>query len=211
MLVDSPYRDYTALNARYIYRYVTQKSQIIVSLDALDLDDPKVKIAFQKYDRNEPAGSRVKSDITFYLPLPTALRFCHDVLDGVYYSRKVRKNPQVPDRSAYFDKYGGKAHDDGQVICTHLTLVDDNYKQTNFAFAAYAGPGEKNASTGAILPKRGCKPITSIYINMPDDDIKEMALLIDAYCRAFIQTDIESRLERIRKQREKAGRDNGGY
>ena len=55
------------------------------------------------------------------------------------------------------------------------------------------------------MPKSGAKPTANIYINIPDDDLKELVLVGDAYIKAFIQSDLERRLDALRELRASGG------
>ena len=209
MLTESEYKDYTEYNMRHVYRYVSGKSQLLVSIDGLDLDDPKIKLSLQRYDKDAPSGRRVSSSLTFYIPVPVVLRFCHDVVHGVYFNKKIRyQKANAAKNPPYFSHSGGE-EENGKITCLHLSLVDETYGKSNFAFVGSAGVGERNLDNGSIHLRKGTKPFTTIYIPIPDDDIKEMALVVEAYMKAFIQIDMEKRLSSVREQRERYARRHG--
>ena len=56
--------------------------------------------------------------------------------------------------------------------------------------------------TKAIIPKEGVKPHTSLFFNMPDDEIKELCLIGQAYVDKYIALDMESRLLAVRAMRD---------
>lgn len=197
---------YAALNTRNIYERITDKKGLFLCIDALDFKklssgepSPRMKMRFCAFDKEKNEGGKVEQQIDIYVPLQHFLLLCHDVLSGVLARRQAQnKAGESPSYATYFENYGGSSA--LPILSTKLAVVNGMGASANFAFLATAGPGELT-STGGIIPKRDQKPTQSIFINMPNDELKEFCLIGRAYAEQYIGLDLQARLSVIRNQR----------
>jgi hypothetical protein len=105
----------------------------------------------------------------------------------------------------YFEQYGGTKKP--PITSTKFSVVNGLGEQASFAFLANSGPG-KIVPTGGIVPIRpneagpGAAPSSSIFINMPDDSLKEFCLIGRAYAEQFIGLDLQTKLSIVRDHRQ---------
>ena len=99
-------------------------------------------------------------------------------------------------RAIYFENFGGTTAQ--PITSVKLSVVNGMGEKPCFAFVATSGPGELTSS-GGIVPVKSKKPEQSIFINMPNDDLKEMCLIGRAYAEQYVQLDLQSRLAEVQK------------
>lgn len=195
--------DYATYNQRTIYSRITGWREIFLSIDALDFvnlktgePNPCMKVRCCEFDSKLADREKITGEVQSYIPLGKFLVLCNDVLSGVMSRRKRtagrdRKEP-------YFKHYGGSISD--TIISTRLALVDGQGEDADFAFLATSGQGTKGRN-GLITPKAGAEPTASIFINMPNDKLKEFCLIGQAYVQQYIALDLQQRLEAVRNMR----------
>lgn len=192
---------YKKINSRCVYKYTGQKTQLLLYIDSFRLDPPSIKMITQKYDKNAPEGQRVLAQIETYIPFPAFLRISNDVLRGVYLAEKRKREKlnseagiQIDPRNLtpYFEKWGG-TQKEGSLYARVISIIDDTYGKTSFAISTVYGYGERGGNREIRL-KRGVKPLQSIYIAIPDTDLKELCLIGTAYIESYIQLDLQNRL-----------------
>lgn len=199
--------NYTNYNSRNIFEYFTPKKALFLCIDALDFKDakgdsaPRLKVRCCSHDDTLSEGTRMTDEVTAYIPIGTFLVFAHNILSGVYMRGKRASSDKY---TTYFEHYGGSRTP--TVTSTKLALVNGMSETANFALLATSGPGEVTP-LGGIIPQRQ-KPdvppseVKSIFINMPDDKLKEFCLIGQAYIEQYIAIDLQLRLGTVRKQRE---------
>lgn len=196
--------DFVNFNQRYIYQYMTDSRGLFLSIEALDMKrangeaNPCVKLKGTQYSGEGEAGSKVSKCVDMYLPIGKFLVFSHDLLGGVF-ARRKQSNQKAGKSEPYFSIFGGSTKN-GNVESRKMALVDGKGSAT-FAIIMTAGEGTLT-KTKAIIPKEGVKPHTSLFFNMPDDEIKELCLIGEAYVDKYIASDLERRLLAVRSMRE---------
>ena len=194
--------DYSRFNSRNIYEKITDKRALFLCLDALDFSapsgapSPRLKVRCCNYDSDLAAGEKITSEVDAFIPLSKFLVLCHNILTGVYYRQKV-KNAGASS-SPYFTHFGGTV---GPPICSKRFAVVDGKGDASFAFLATSGAGSLGKNS-EITPAKGASPDQSIFINMPDDEMKEFCLIGKAYAEQYIALDLETRLKEVRRQRD---------
>lgn len=184
--------DYRELNNRCVYRYQLRATQMFLFLDALDLENPAMKLRFEKYDRGAEPGSRVTRSIDVYLPVQKFLMLAQRLTDGSLLSRP----------SPFFEHYSGTKAD-GKLVSKHMTILPG--KGSQYAFFAEQMEGERGKNN-LIVPASGSQQDkVYVYLSPPDDDVLEFAMVGKAYAEAFVQTDLQRRLAIIRKHRRTSG------
>lgn len=200
---------YAALNSRNIYERITDKRALFLCIDALDFKRrstgqpaPRMKMRFCTFNSENTAGAKITGEVNIYIPLPHFLLLCHDVLNGTYAKRQMSLLKQAGEqsdvfrRASYFENFGGTTAQ--PITSVKLSVVNGMGEKPCFAFVATSGPGELTSS-GGIVPVKSKKPEQSIFINMPNDDLKEMCLIGRAYAEQYVQLDLQSRLAEVQK------------
>ena len=164
-----------------------------------------MKIKFIIHDDARAEGARITDEVSIYIPIGKFLVLAHDVLSGVY-ARKKRDAIQAGAKyPTYFEHYGGSRT--APITFTRFALLNGKTESAEFAFLATSGAGKLTA-TGGIQPvgkaEAGASDIheSSIFINMPDEKLKEFLLIGKAYIEQYVALDIQGRLESVRAQRE---------
>lgn len=208
---------FASYNSRNIFEHFTNKRALFLCIDALDFKSkssgeaaPRLKIRCCDYDTSKPTYQRITSEVDAYIPISKFMLLSHDVLSGVYFRQKQARTaqPKPGDKYLpYFEYFGGSSQYDRQtphIISTRFALVNGMGNDAEFAFLATSGPG-KISGTGGIIPlpkdEGGSSPTQSIFINMPNDTLKEFCLIGTAYIEQFIAFDLEARLNVVRSQR----------
>lgn len=205
-----PGASYREMNMRNIYKYTTKDRMLVMSMDAFDFytkdgPAPKMKITCSNYDISRSEGGRVTDSVDAYIPLPKFLVLAHDIESGVL-ARKKRDRMATGQvtQSPYFSHYGGafpKNGDPTTCISKRLTVVD-GLGAASFAFLATTGLGEVDPKTGLIIPKTGSKPTASVFVNFPDDKLKELSIIGRVYSEQFVGLLLQEQLKAVRQQRE---------
>lgn len=201
--------NYSSYNSRNIFEYFSRSRALLLCIDALDFTDgkgaaaPRMKVRCCNYDDSLKEGSRITDEVDVYIPISRFLVLTHDILTGV--AARKKRLPEGADKYAtFFEHYGGAKG--ASVTSTKLALVNGCNDNASFAFLATSGPG-KLTSKGGIIPAgkdgadMGGAPQKSIFINIPDDKLKEFCLIGKAYTEQFIALDLQDRLSAVRKQR----------
>lgn len=181
---------------------MTDSRGLYLGIDGLDFmrkgdPNPCMKLRGCYYDKNRPKEQRMTQSVDCYLPIGRFLVFAHDMLGGQFVKRKAAQMKSGK-KDPYFTQYGGRA-DGNTVVARRLARVD-GLGENLFAFTLSEGEGRQTL-TGAILPKEGVKPRTSLFFNMPSDELKEMCLLGQAYINQYIAIDLQNRLTAVRAMR----------
>ena len=182
------------INDRCIYKYTSKSAQLILTIDALDLDTPSMKLILQKYDRNKERGDRIIAQVDTYLPVPVFLRLKQDVFSGY-----LLKMQRARETDPYFEERGGFERQ-GSLVARKLALIPDTYGKTSFALYGEYAPGVRGENN-MISPREGCKAISRVYLPMPDEKLKELLLIGGEYISAYVQMDMARRLESVRGYR----------
>lgn len=205
--------NYASFNSRNIYEYFTPSHALFLCIDALDFKskssgepDPRLKIRLCNYDESLPVKKRISSDLSVYLPLPRFLLLAHDVLNGVALSKKrASAAGQAKEKyPAYFVQYGGIYT---EPVRSTKFILTNGLGTAQFAFLASVGPGviNKNGGISPVAPggdknsQVATAPLQSIFINMPDDTLKEFCLIGQAYANQYIALDLQTRLHEVRR------------
>ena len=197
------------MNSRNIYERITDKRAMFLCIDALDFKKlstgqpaPRMKLRFCTFNNEVSSGAKITGEVNIYIPLPHFLLLCHDVLSGTLAKRQLALLKQHGEQgdafrhATYFENFGGTTAQ--PITAVKLSVVNGLGEKPCFALVATAGPGELT-SIGGIVPLKNTKPEQSIFINMPNDDLKEMCLIGRAYAEQYIQLDLQSRLVEVRK------------
>ena len=150
-------------------------------------------------------------EITVFIPIGRFLLLAHNVLAGVYASQKRARSSSREAQGTnewpepYFTqvgaKYGKSTGSDGDKDYSRkFSIVDGRSNDMAFAFLLSEAEGTVN-NLGGVSQNKGAKP-TTIYIGMPNDDLKEFALIGKAYIEQYISFDLVTRLKAVRKQRD---------
>lgn len=182
---------------------------MFLCIDALDFKKlstgqpaPRMKLRFCTFNNEVSSGTKITGEVNVYIPLPHFLLLCHDVLNGTLAKRQLVLLKQHGEQggafrhATYFENFGGTTTQ--PITAVKLSVVNGLGEKPCFALVATAGPGELT-SIGGILPLKNTKPEQSIFINMPNEDLKEMCLIGRAYAEQYIQLDLQSRLVEVRK------------
>lgn len=201
----SSYKEY---NNRNIFRFTTRERMLLMSIDAFDFYDsdgpaPRMKIRCCNYNAKNPPGSRITDEVPSYIPLGKFLVLAHDIESGVLAGRKREAQRNGQQSAKYFDHYGGTYSDNKErpSISRRLSIVNGLGNAT-FAIVATEGLGEVDTKTGLIVPQKGSKPLRSIFINLPDDQLKELSIIGRIYAEQFIGMLLEEQLGMVRKNRD---------
>lgn len=194
--------DFSVPNSRNIYEKISDTRELFMCIDALDFSQPSIKLRFCYYDGAQPTGAKIKQEVDIYIKAVTFLVFVNDVMSGLIAHKKklAAENPQTYKNATYFEHFGGSYSP--TIISRCLRLVNGE-RDAPFAFVATAGPGVLNAK-GGIKPERGIKPTTSIFVNMPTQDLKEFCLIGKVYIEQYYGILLREKLEVVRKEREKS-------
>ena len=191
-------------NLRTIYKKMNEKRSLLLCIDALDMvtehgePNPCMKFQMSNLDISKETGQR--ADIcSFFIPAARFLLLTHNVLSGVYSRQKKEALKRGSTQNHYFEQYGG-GFKNNMIVSRSLSLVD-GLGQAAFAFVGTEGAGV-NTKNGGFSPKTGEKPTFSCFVNMPDDELKELCLIGKAYLDSYIQIELSRRLPFIRNQRE---------
>lgn len=196
--------DYANYNQRSIYSRMTGWRALYLSIDALDFKNlntgapnPCMKVRCCEFDTALADGEKITGEVQSYIPIGEFLVFCNDVLSGVM--SRMKRAATNHAKEPYYKHFGGSISD--TITSTRLALVDGLGEDADFAFLATTGQGVK-ATTGLITPKPGVAPAVSIFINMPNKELKEFCIIGQAYVQQFIALDLQQRLESVRSMRE---------
>lgn len=205
--------NFSEVNSRNIFTHITDKRAMFLCLDALDFKKrstgepaPRMKVRCCNYDKANSNGAKITEEVDAYIPIGEFLVFCHNLLSGVY-SRQKTHRQTTPSQSKiagaeFYSNYGGSYGD--PIISTKFSLVP-GMGDAEFAFLATAGPGQVGPN-GSIRPAP-CVPggvqVTSIFINMPNDKLKEFCLIGKTYIEQYVALDLQARLSTIHDLRAK--------
>lgn len=195
------YRD---LNARNIFDHTTDKRLLLLCIDALDYDPPRLKVRCAEFDADKPECSRITNEVDAYIPIGRFLVLAHDITHGVIAKKKRDAEAHGMKNPVYFEQFGGdypNAAGTNQCISRRLALVNGLGSAASFAFLATAGPGAVGTN-GMIKPIAGVKPTSSIFINMPDEKLKEFALVGKMYIEQFAGLRLQAQLDTVRRVRD---------
>lgn len=200
---------FAEMNSRNIYERVTGQRALFLCIDALDFvskstgePSPRLRVRCCNYDDHRPSGQKITDEVDAYIPIGKFLVLANDVLTGTLSKKKqfAQKDASSAKHASYFDHFGGAYAPD--VVSVRFSVVNGMDDKTSaFAFLATSGPGEIGKN-GGIAPKKNSSPTKSIFINMPNDELKEFCLIGKAYIEQFIALDLQSRLASVRKMRE---------
>ncbi len=199
---------YQEYNNRNIFRMTTKDRMLLMSIDAFDFYDkdgpaPRMKIRCCNYDVQKPPGARITDEVASFIPLGKFLVLTHDIEAGVLARRQKDAKQHNRLNESYFNHYGGVFSGNSQqpTVSRRLSIVD-GLGSASFAFVASESVGEIDGRTGLITPKKGEKPLRSIFINMPDDQLKELSIIGRIYAEQFIGLLLQEQLGMVRKHRQ---------
>lgn len=154
----------------------------------------KVQMNFIEYDLTKSQGDRYKQDINIYIDTDKFLVLANDILSG-----KIAKLAEIEKAKGnqycnpiYTDMGGvsaknlekrGQSRADGKSLSRQFKIIPGN--KAPFMLVAECGVGEEN-ETGLIVPKYGTKPDQKVQIPIQVDDLKRLALTVQAHYQAFL-------------------------
>lgn len=197
--------NFASYNLRNIYSRITEKRSIFLSIDALDMVSnsgapyPCMKVSMANIDLQQGKGNRAESEM-FFIPLQRFLLLCHDVLSGNMAKQKMLAMKSGVKGTVYFEQKGGGKNTSGEVLARRLSVVDG----LGDAYFAFLGSVIEASfgKNGSVVPNAGASPKLSLFMNMPNDELKEFCLMGQAYAQAYIQAELQRRLPIIRNERE---------
>ena len=200
---------FAEMNSRNIYERITGQRALFLCIDSLDFiskssgePSPRLRVRCCNYDERKESGGKITDEVDAYIPIGKFLVLANDVLSGSLAKRKqiAQKDGSANRHTSYFDHFGGSYSP--EIVSIRFSVVSGMDDKTSaFAFLATSGPGEVGKNRG-IAPKKNSSPTKSIYINMPNDELKEFCLIGKAYIEQYIALDLRTRLATVRKQRQ---------
>lgn len=164
-------------------------------MELLTIGLPRDKIAlnFVSYNTAAEKGSRVGSSILAYMEIHKAEVFASNVLDGTMFKLGNQAKAFAAEhgykyaKEVFCDMTGTSADHstraDGAPISRQLKLTPG--AKSAWVLSAESGPG-KMEGPGLIAPAyAGGRPECIIRIPLSDDDLKSLALSIQAMCRMW--------------------------
>ncbi|WP_368262603.1 hypothetical protein [Clostridium disporicum] len=152
----------------------------------------KVQINFRKYDDSQEKGSKITQSVDIFIDIPEALVLSQDILSGkIAQLAKTEKAKGAKYPAQIWQTMGGvnaeKAktrglRTDGMALSRVLKIVP-GLKQP-FVFTAESGKGEEN-DKGLIVPRYGTTPENRIMVAVTDEQLKQIALLIQTHVQAY--------------------------
>ncbi len=186
----------------------------------------KLKLAFGQFDGNK----KLKNNIDFYLEMKKgdALVLCHDILSGrlaVEMDKEIKdrlSNPKIDEKAKQYAQpvrmyQGGVSaqkakRKDGKALSRILEILSGSKKP--FIFTCKEGPGEQNAK-GLIVPKfNNSNAEKRIIVALNNEEIKAMALAVQAYYNAWLQASFSVKLfaeERKKREQKKSKSSNNSF
>ena len=161
------------------------KKDLIEIVEAYDID--KIRIGFRSYGLDAEPGSRVRSGVDFYMPVPEFELLCHNLLSGNILARLKAGREVEP-------IYKGSPRD-GQIFSRAFYF---NLSNRGLFFNAAEGPGKKS-DTGAVKPLYKLNEAPSkVSISLDSDEIKSFALqgrrACDVYYMRMANDPMEGRV-----------------
>lgn len=188
-------KNWDNLNARNIYEHITDKRMLLLCIDGLDMDEPKIKLRFCNIDKDNSPGSKL-DEITCYMNIGKFLVFANDVLSGLMLAKKRQAEKTEQKHPVYYEAFSG-TYD--PPLSKNLQLVNG---MGDAPFALVASIREGFVGENKIIkPVAGAKPISSVFINTSAEDLKEMALIGQTYIEQYIGLMLREKLAVVRKQR----------
>lgn len=160
-------------NSNNIQFYVRKTRKDLVEIvEAYEID--KIKIGFRSYGLDAEPGSRVKSSVDFYMPIPEFELLCHNLLSGNITARlKAGKKIETI--------YKGSPRD-GKLFSRTLSINSSN---RGIFFNVTEGPGKKN-DTGAVQPLYKLEDAPSkVSVSLNTEEIKSFALQGKRACDVY--------------------------
>ena len=177
----------------------------------------RVTLNFQKYDKNAPAGQKVKDRISIYIGFPQMLRIINDfAVTGRGYQRlraeqaEAQKNGQrywgfqiaMGGTSAEALSRQNRTRQDGKPEFRSLSVMP-SYKGNGIALSASSGPG-KVTQTGGYTSDG--KPDATIQLALSYDDFLEVLLITKAAIEAYLSYKYATEYPKIQEEYRQLGR-----
>ena len=198
--------NFASYNLRNIYARITEKRSVFLSIDALDMVSPSsgapypcMKVSMSNIDLAKGKGERAETEM-FFIPLQRFLLLCNEVLSGSMAKQKARVMKSGAKNTVYFEQKGGGKNASGEVMARRFSVVD-GLGDAYFAFLGSVTPAAYGKN-GSVVPVTGSSPKLSLFMNMPNDELKEFCLIGQSYAQAYIQTELQRRLPIIRNERD---------
>lgn len=195
------------INARNVFKYETGNRLCLLCIDALDFynedgPDPRLKIRLCNFDKTRARGDRITSEVDAFLPVGQFLVLANDVLTGRLSAMKKAREKAggAIDKTPYFERYGARTDASGTPISRQFRIID------GLGNASFALVGAENYGYiddhGQTRPLSGKSQIASVFINFPDEKLKELCLVGKMYIEQFAGLLLKEQLEIVRAQRE---------
>lgn len=200
--------NWDALNARNIYEHITGKRMLLLCIDGLDMDEPKMKMRFCNISKENDPGSKLE-EITYYMGIGKFLVFANDILSGLMLAKKRQAEKTGQKHPIYYESFAGTYN---PPLSKNLQLVN-GMGDAPFALVVTIRDGIVSENK-IIKPVAGAKPIMSVFINTSADDLKEMVLIGKTYIEQYIGLMLQEKLTVVRKLRseyKQRGAENGPY
>lgn len=197
--------NFASYNLRNIYSRITEKRSIFLSIDALDMVSnsgapyPCMKVSMSNIDLQKGKGDRADTEM-FFIPLQRFLLLCHDVLSGNMVKQKKLAMKSGAKGTVYFEQKGGGKNTSGEILARRFSVVD-GLGDAYFAFLGSVTPASFGKN-GSVVPNAGASPKLSLFMNMPNDELKEFCLIGQAYAQEYIHAEFQRRMPIIRNERE---------
>ena len=197
--------NFSSYNLRNIYSRITDKRSVFLGIDALDMVSPSgvpypcMKVSMSNIDLSKGKGERAETEM-FFIPLQRFLLLCNEVLSGSMAKRKSLAMKSGAKGTVYFEQKGGGKNASGEVMARRFSIVD-GLGDAYFAFLGSVTPAAYGKN-GSVVPTAGAAPKLSLFMNMPNDELKEFCLIGQSYAQAYIQMELQRRLPIIRNERD---------
>lgn len=154
----------------------------------------KVQMNFIEYDLSKTQGDRYKQEVSIYIDTDKFLVLANDILSGKIAKladiEKAKGNQYC--NAIYTDMGGvsaknlekrGQSRPDGKSLSRQFKIIPGN--KVPFMLVGECGIGEES-ETGLIVPRYGSKPEQRVQIPVQPDDLKRLALIVQAHYQAFL-------------------------
>lgn len=182
-------------SSKQLYRADAKNAFVEFMADAFEIE--KLKINFFNYDATKAVGARLADDISIYMDLPEARRFCRKILNGTFTKAIMAEKEKKKANAAYycspvFKSLGGisaenlaargKKRDDGKSLSRSISIEVSTSDKYAFTLIGSSGAGNTSA-TGLIVPDG--KPERVVRIPFTQDMAEEMALTIQDHISGY--------------------------
>lgn len=189
------------INKKIIYELNTPNKMLKFKSDALGIG--KILATFVEYDKGKEEGSKVTASANFYISVEDAKLLARDILSGkiTKLCKKAKESGQKYPDPVWKLQGGVSAEDcksrglrtDGKCLARVMTIVPG--AKYPYCFKIEQGPGKRVQKDGidTLIVPDWKKPEVSMMIPCGDEDLKKVALMLDAYIDAYITLTLSSK------------------